>query len=46
MWLDINGSGLNMSFTEVNELDVEDVTQLINMVRSQRKRERQAVRRA
>lgn len=46
MWLEHGGSGLNMAFSEVNELDFADIVQLIELMREQKKREADAIRSA
>lgn len=45
MWLDINGSGLNMSFADVNELDVADGVLLLGQLQEQKRIEIEMLKR-
>lgn len=46
MWLEYGGSGLNMSFVDVNELDHADIVSLIEQMREQKKREAASIKAA
>jgi hypothetical protein len=46
MFLDANGSGLNMQFSEIQALDLGDVPDLLEQLRQQRRRYAEAAERA
>jgi hypothetical protein len=46
MWIEHGGSGLNMSFESVGELDFEDISFLRSRQREQRRKEAEAMKSA
>ena len=45
MWTEHGGSGLRMSFSEINELDYEDILWLFERMQKQKKDEADALKR-
>lgn len=46
MWIQHGGSGLAMSFAEVNDLDIDEIVWLLEAQHERRKTESEAIKRA
>lgn len=46
MWLEHGGSGLGMSFSEAQDLDLAVAIELLEMIQERKKREAEAIRNA
>lgn len=46
MWIEHGGSGLNMRLADIEDLDIGDALELIQLMRQQKKKEADAIKRA